>query len=47
MDIYIVRTDKLGDTLWTKTIGGIGDDKASCILKYTDSTYFIFELKNQ
>jgi hypothetical protein len=41
MDIYIVRTDKLGDTLWTKTIGGIGDDKASCILKYTDSTYFI------
>lgn len=41
LDIYIVRTDILGDTLWTKTIGGMGDDKASCILKYTDSTYFI------
>lgn len=41
LDIYIVRTDKFGDTLWTKTLGGSGDDKANCILKYTDSTYFI------
>jgi hypothetical protein len=41
LDIYIVRTNKFGDTLWTKTLGGSGDDKANCILKYTDSTYFI------
>lgn len=40
-DIYIVRTDKLGDTLWTKTIGGLGDDYASCIKGYTDSTFVI------
>lgn len=40
-DIYIVRTDKLGDTLWTKTIGGIGDDYASCIKGFTDSTFVI------
>lgn len=25
-DIYVVRTDSLGDTLWTRTIGGSGDD---------------------
>lgn len=41
MDVYIVRTDKFGDTIWTKTIGGEGDDRANCILKYTDSTYLI------
>ena len=41
LDIYIVRTNKLGDTIWTKTIGGSGDDKANCITRYDDSTYFI------
>lgn len=40
-DIYIVRTNKFGDTLWTKTIGGLGDDYASCIKGYTDSTFVI------
>ncbi len=41
MDIYIVRTDKLGDTVWTKTIGAAGDDRANCIFQFTDSTYLI------
>lgn len=40
-DIYIVRTNKSGDTLWTKTIGGLGDDYASSIKGYTDSTFVI------
>ncbi|MDP4797564.1 MAG: T9SS type A sorting domain-containing protein [Crocinitomicaceae bacterium] len=40
-DIYIVRTDILGDTLWTKTIGGIGDDFATSISSFTDSTFVI------
>lgn len=40
-DIYIVRTDIQGDTLWTKTIGGAGDDFASSIHPYTDSTFVI------
>jgi hypothetical protein len=40
-DIYIVRTDILGDTLWTKTIGGLGDDYASSISAFTDSTFVI------
>ena len=40
-DIYIVRTDISGDTLWTKRIGGIGDDIAHSIVQYNDSTFFI------
>lgn len=40
-DIYIVRTNSEGDTLWTKTFGGSGDDQATSIIKYTDSTFFI------
>lgn len=40
-DIYIVRTDIQGDTLWTKTIGGLGDDYATSISPFTDSTFVI------
>ena len=40
-DIYIVRTDKDGDTLWTKTLGGNGDDFATCIRQLNDSICII------
>lgn len=40
-NIYIVRTDSAGDTLWTKVIGGGGPDFATCIEAYTDSTFLI------
>jgi hypothetical protein len=40
-DIYIVRTDINGDTLWTKRIGASGDDIAHSIVQYNDSTFFI------
>ncbi|MCO4814448.1 MAG: T9SS type A sorting domain-containing protein [Flavobacteriales bacterium] len=40
-DIYIVRTDIIGDTLWTKRFGGSGDDYASDILPIDDSTFII------
>jgi len=40
-DIYIVRTNISGDTLWTKTIGGLGDDYATSIKAFTDSTFVI------
>lgn len=36
-DIYIVKTDLNGDTLWTKTIGGNGEDYASSVIQYNDS----------
>jgi len=35
-DIFIVRTTKDGDTLWTKTMGGIGKDIANSIIKLND-----------
>lgn len=36
-DIYIVRTNKNGDTLWTKTYGGTEDDWASGVIIDGDS----------
>lgn len=41
VDMYIVRTDINGDTLWTKTFGGVGPDKANCIERYNDSLFVI------
>jgi hypothetical protein len=40
-DFYIVRTNKFGDTLWTKTFGGAGDDFASAISVHDDSMFVI------
>lgn len=40
-DIYIVRTNIDGDTLWTKTIGGVGDDIANSITQHNDSMFVI------
>lgn len=40
-NIYIVRTDINGDTLWTKTIGGSGEDWATSITPLNDSIYFL------
>ncbi|MDC3252906.1 hypothetical protein OAU25_01505, partial [Crocinitomicaceae bacterium] len=40
-DMFIVRTDKLGDTLWTKTIGGPGPDVATSIVPFQDSLFLV------
>lgn len=37
MDVYIIRTDKNGDTLWTRTYGGTNDDYANAVLLDGDS----------
>lgn len=36
---WIVRTDKDGDTLWTKTIGTTGEDFITCIDQWNDSVF--------
>ena len=36
-DIQILKTDVNGDTLWTKTYGGIHNDVANCLIQSTDS----------
>jgi len=40
-DIYIIKTDSLGDMLWTKTYGGLDVDNAYIILQTSDKGYFI------
>lgn len=40
-DVYLVRTDSLGDIVWTRTYGGIRNDEALCIEHTTDGGYVI------
>lgn len=40
-DVYLVRTNKFGDTLWTKTFGGTGKDIAHFLLNYNDSLFVL------
>ncbi len=35
-DMYLIRTNSSGDTLWTKTMGYTGEDRASCVKTTTD-----------
>lgn len=40
-DFYVIKTDNNGDTLWTKTYGGTGDDLASVAQQCNDSGYIV------
>jgi hypothetical protein len=40
-DILLMRLDKDGDTLWTKTIGSIGEDQATSVTRFQDSLYLV------
>jgi hypothetical protein len=40
-DVYLIKTDSLGDTLWTGTYGGIGSDGGFTIQKTSDGGYII------
>lgn len=40
-DMLFIRVNKDGDTLWTKTIGTIGEDQATSITRFQDSLYLI------
>jgi hypothetical protein len=40
-DILIVRTDQNGDSLWSKTYGGTGDDRGYLIQQTNDKGYII------
>ncbi|NOR88383.1 MAG: hypothetical protein GQ527_12310, partial [Bacteroidales bacterium] len=40
-DIYLIKTDNIGDTLWTKTYGGYFFDEGSCVQETTDGCYVI------
>ncbi len=40
-DVYVIRTDKNGDTIWTRVIGGTGYDIANSVCITRDSLYAI------
>jgi hypothetical protein len=40
-DMFIVRTDMNGDTLWTKTLTNMGDDIATSVDLYQDSILYV------
>jgi len=40
-DVYMVKTDSVGDTLWTRAYGGIGIDKGRFVEQTTDGGYVI------
>lgn len=40
-DMYLVRIDSVGDTLWTKTYGGIKDEEARAVKQTSDGGYIV------
>ncbi len=40
-DVYLIKTNSTGDTLWTRTYGGWGDDRGYSACLAADGTYII------
>ncbi len=46
LDVYLVKTDSLGDTLWTKTYGGGGNEWGYDVQQTSDSGFIIVGATN-
>lgn len=40
-DILLIKTNSIGDTLWTKSIGGSSDEQGYCVQKTLDNGFII------
>ena len=40
-DVYLIKTNSIGDTLWTRTYGGTGDDRGYSVKETQDGGYII------
>lgn len=40
-DVYLIKTDSMGDTLWTKSFGGIGSDGSNSVQQTLDGGYIL------
>ncbi len=38
-DVYLIKTDSIGDTLWTRTYGGTGFDRGEDVIETSDGNY--------
>lgn len=45
-DVYVVKTNQLGDTIWTRTVGGALVDKGNSIIETSDSNIVVAGVKN-
>ena len=45
-DILFMKTNSIGDTIWTKTYGGIGWEGGNCVLENSDGGYIITGFAN-
>ncbi|MEZ5196835.1 MAG: T9SS type A sorting domain-containing protein [Bacteroidales bacterium] len=40
-DVYLIKTDMFGDTIWTKTFGGASNDVGNCVIETADSDFIV------